>query len=802
MATSFLRGIYISWLTLLISCSTLFAQSEFDGIQLTADEKAWINENPVIRASNYTQWPPIDFAINGQATGFSIDYLNLIAEKVGLTVEFITSDDWPKILEMGQKKEIDVVHSIANVGSRENYWNFTTPYLNFLMTFFGQIGSEKVEKADDLKGKSVGVIKEWSNYSLFKTYYPDIDVVEYNTVRDALLALSAGEIDLFADRLTTSNYIIGENFITGIEVVGQNILPEAEQSDNIRMAVRNDWPILRDILNKGMLFVNESEYLTLTEQWQTNVKTFNDIGLTLEEKKWLAQNNVIRVASEQDQAPISQVDENGNIGGISGGYLNNIAEKLGITFKWSKNSTWSDGLDQFKRGEADMISIVTPTVSRGEYMAFSDAYIDMIQMIYSNVNQKSFNNMGSLNGYRLGQVKNYAVHEDIRKNYPGIEIVEVETTEEALKLLNDGKVDAHIGIIPVTANRMLESGLDNLIVTGETPFNMENSFAVQPSLPLLLSSVQKALRSITPIEKAALSRSWYSIQKERSNLDLVNLFYFIAAIIISAVLLWAYKLTVEIKRRKKIEKALQQSKEESEAANGAKSAFLANMSHEIRTPLNAIIGFSDVISSGVFGKLEQEKYVEYLRDIKNSGNRLSFVINDILDLSKIEAGKWQLREEDCDLDRLFEMTIKKFQSKSENKGIEISFQKYPKQEGFGILADEVCLRRVFESLLSNAIEFTPEGGKISCRLTKEVDNSYSLTIIDSGIGIAKERIKDVLAPFGHNHKLRSLNKYGTGLGLSIVDQFISLHGGKFSLKSELNVGTCATVQFPPDRAVV
>lgn len=804
MIANLLRGFCLSSLLILTNSTITIAQSINDNIeiQFTEAEIEWLGENPIIRASNYTQWPPIDFAENGIAQGFSVDYLNLVAEKLGIEIEYITSDDWSHILEMGKSKEIDVIHSISNVGDRAKNWLFTDPYLIFLVTYYGKIGTQKVNSPDDLINKKVGVVSGWSNHSTFELHYPEIDIVEFDTVKAALIGLSAGEVDIFADRLITSNYIISKNFITGLEVVGEGILPKNDQQDNIRMAVRNDWPILRDILNKGMGLISDQEYVGLAEKWQTNVKILNGIGLSAEEKQWLAENNVINVASEYNQAPISQVDENGEIGGIAGGYLEKIAQKLNVTFKWSKNKNWADGLEQFKRGDADMVSIVTPTVNRSEYMSFSDTYVDMYQMIYSNVSNRSFNNMGSLSGFRIGQVRSYAINDDIRKNYPDIEIIEVDSTEEALELLNNGDVDAHIGVIPVTANRILENNLNNLIVTGETPFKLENAFGVQQGQPLLLSSINKALQSITPIEKAELSRSFYSIKNEKSDTELVTLLYIVSGLLIAAFLYWAYTLTKEITKRKKIENELQKSKAESEAANTAKSTFLANMSHEIRTPLNAIIGFSDVISSGVFGKLKQQKYVEYLLDIKNSGNRLAFVINDILDLSKIEAGKWQLREEDFDLDRLIDMTIKKFENKIIEKNIEVSFQKIPENDDFAIIADEGCLKRVFESLLSNAIKFTLEGGKISCRLSKEKDNSYQLTIIDSGVGIEKDRINDVLSPFGQDYKLKSLNRTGTGLGLSIVDQFIKLHGGDFSLKSELNIGTCATVKFPPDRATV
>ncbi|WKL38120.1 ATP-binding protein [Sinorhizobium meliloti] len=236
----------------------------------------------------------------------------------------------------------------------------------------------------------------------------------------------------------------------------------------------------------------------------------------------------------------------------------------------------------------------------------------------------------------------------------------------------------------------------------------------------------------------------------------------------------------------------QAEKERAEAANRAKSEFLANMSHELRTPLNAILGFSEILQDQMFGPLGSEKYHEYSRDIFESGKHLLNVINDILDMSKIEAGHMRITRERIDLAPLIEETLRFTTIPAERKNIRVVQQI---SSGLTMFADRRAMKQVLLNLLSNAVKFTNEGGRISLRARK-VRGAVTLTIADSGIGIPKGALQKIGQPFEQVQSQYAKSKGGSGLGLAISRSLTRLHGGTMKIHSAENVGTIISVRIP------
>ena len=234
-----------------------------------------------------------------------------------------------------------------------------------------------------------------------------------------------------------------------------------------------------------------------------------------------------------------------------------------------------------------------------------------------------------------------------------------------------------------------------------------------------------------------------------------------------------------------------------EDANLAKSRFLATMSHELRTPLNAILGFSEVMKDEILGPLENPSYKEYATDIHNSGRHLLELINEILDLSRIEAGRYKLNEEAVSLLHVAEDChhLIKLRAKSKDILIHEAFEEeLPK-----LWADERALRQITLNLLSNAVKFTPQGGQVTITVGWTAGGGQYLSVRDSGPGIAEDEIPIVLAAFGQGSIARKNAEAGTGLGLPIVQALTALHGGQFNLSSKLREGTEVTVAFPRSR---
>lgn len=242
-----------------------------------------------------------------------------------------------------------------------------------------------------------------------------------------------------------------------------------------------------------------------------------------------------------------------------------------------------------------------------------------------------------------------------------------------------------------------------------------------------------------------------------------------------------------------------ESRRKSEEANLAKSRFLATMSHELRTPLNAILGFSEVIKNELLGPMENVTYRDYVSDIHNSGQHLLHLINEILDLSRIEAGRYKLNEEATTLVYSVEDCVHMMSLKAKNKGIALIEQyedNLPK-----VWADERAMRQVTLNILSNALKFTPTGGSITIKVGWTAGGGQYVSIRDTGPGIPEEEIPIVLSAFGQGSIAIKSAEQGTGLGLNIVQALVQMHGGSFDFRSKLREGTEVTFTIPSSRVL-
>jgi two-component system cell cycle sensor histidine kinase PleC len=242
-----------------------------------------------------------------------------------------------------------------------------------------------------------------------------------------------------------------------------------------------------------------------------------------------------------------------------------------------------------------------------------------------------------------------------------------------------------------------------------------------------------------------------------------------------------------------------EARQRAEAANISKSRFLAQMSHELRTPLNAILGFSEVMKTEVFGEHAVAAYKEYSGDIHTSGVHLLGLINEILDLSRIEAGRYELNEESVSLVGVVEDCHHLLKLRATSRGITLHEVYEPDLPR--LWADERALRQICLNLLSNAIKFTPQGGEIWLKVGWTASGGQYMSVKDTGAGIPEEEIPIVLASFGQGSNSIKSAEQGTGLGLPIAKSLVDLHGGTFTLKSKLRIGTEVIVTFPPERVV-
>lgn len=258
----------------------------------------------------------------------------------------------------------------------------------------------------------------------------------------------------------------------------------------------------------------------------------------------------------------------------------------------------------------------------------------------------------------------------------------------------------------------------------------------------------------------------------------------------------------ERKQRTELKRTLSElsiARDVSDTANRAKSEFLANMSHELRTPLNAINGFSEIMCKQMFGPLGDARYIEYARDINESGSHLLGLINDILDLSKIEAGMFELKEEAVDVAQVVSACRRIIRERAKEAGLTLATRL---KGGLPRLwSDKRAVKQIVLNLLSNAVKFTPAGGKVTLQVEIDEDGCFSLIVSDTGIGISADDIPKVFTPFSQVDSSLSREHDGTGLGLPLTNSLVELHGGMIELESELGNGTIVTVRLPAERVL-
>ena len=525
--------------------------------------------------------------------------------------------------------------------------------------------------------------------------------------------------------------------------------------------------------------------------------------LTPFERSWLQAHPDILLAGDPNWPPFEIVDEEGDYRGIVADYIQLLEERLGFRFQRGWDSGWSETLQAMGTG-IDVVAAVAVTPRKQGRMLFTERYLSYPIVMVVREETRFIGSLEELDNERVAVVKDYASQDFLLINHPDVNMVFVDTLQKGLLAVSNGDIDVLLSNIPSISYLSNRLGISNIKLTGITPYTYGIALGVRNEWPVLTRILNKGLRTITKQERERIIKKWTAFSYEEAvDYTLVWRITSVALVVIIIFLYWNRKLSDEITERIRSEEALRKSEkllraamkqaehltQAADSANKAKSEFLANMSHEIRTPMHAVIGYTELLEGQVSGTRQKS----YIDAIKKGSRALLTILNDILDLSRVESGKLKLEYTPVDLHRLLQDVAQIFSARISQKQLELKVNldaSLPQE----LILDENRLRQVIFNMISNAIKFTHKG---YIELSASVVNipgeegfvELIVAVEDSGIGIAPDQQSRIFNAF-EQHEGQSSRQYGgTGLGLAISKKLIEMMNGQIGLQSRLGKGS-------------
>jgi polar amino acid transport system substrate-binding protein len=773
------------------------SQPEGPIIQLTVEEKKWLATNTLpLKIGNEIDWPPFDFVEDGQPRGYSIDVVRVLAEKLGISVEFINGYSWAEMLEMFHQGKLDVLPCIYETVERRKTMVFTEEYAVNPSVLIVNKNSSDIFKLSDLGGRKVAVIEGYATTAALKERHPEIKRVLTKNALEGLQKVSLGEADAFIESFGVVSYIMQKHFIPDIKIVGDSYLKVPEETE-LHMAVLKDDEILRDILQKGLDAITADELQEIRARWMpisiSSLKPDERLELTDAERKWLAQHSDIRLGDDFARPPFVFEDDKGNFSGISSGYLAAISERLAIKIRTVRGLSWPQVLEQVKSGGVDILPAVVRTAEREKFLNFTKPFISFPIVVATLKKGLFVDSLSDLKGLRVGVIKGHITHNLLETEHPDLELTTFENLADGLLSLDNQKVDAFVDNLGSIIYQIDKQGLENIKIAAPTDYRFELSIGVRKDWPELARLLDKALDTIDDKERTAIKNTWMAIEV-KFGLDVKTILTWAVPIAISVIMIifigfiWNRRLSDEVIERKRAEK-------KAEEATKAKSEFLANMSHEIRTPMNAIIGMAHL---ALKTDLSAKQY-DYLKKVDSSAKSLLGIINDILDFSKIEAGKLDMESVDFQLEDTLDNISTLIGIKTQEKGLELLFKTDPSLPT-ALVGDPLRLGQILINLSNNAVKFTDTGEIVICtKLVKKDEDQVTLefSVRDTGIGMTAEQAAKLFQPFMQADSSTTRKYGGTGLGLTISKRLVEMMGGEIWVESEQGRGStfCFTANF-------
>lgn len=739
----------------------------------------------------------------GARKGYGYELLQTLSGYTGWQFEYVTCD-WSNCFEKLKNGEIDIMGGISYTEDRAEEMLFSDePMGEEKYYLYADLSRADISASDykTLNGKKIGVLMgtepevmltEWEEKYDLKTEHVNISNNE-----DVKQKLANHEIDCF---VSLEESFWAERGISTITRVGES---------GIYYAINKNRPDLKEELDNAMRALDEAVPFYTADLYKRYFSMDYTPILTGEEKAWLKEHGAIKMGFLTSDSGVSTYDPaTGEFTGVITDYIQFAADCLGnqeLEFQLVGYDSKEAELDALKSGEIDMIFHFDQSPNLAEEYHFACTNTTWTSNLMVVTNQQFFTE-NKANRVAVPQNK-LSLKKYLAFYYPQWEIVDCDTQEDAVKLVKDGQADCFV--TGISSENKYSKKYSFYSVPLLNP--VKSCFAVNSGNRSLLSILNKTIKAM-PVNMLAGALAMYKSSARKVTLsDFIKDNFFMALLVssiaVAAILLTILKL---LRKARKAEAAarkaasdtqelnakLQVAVEKAESANHAKSTFLFNMSHDIRTPMNAIIGYADLASRHLD---DPAKLKNYMENIQVCGQNLLMLLNNVLDLARIENDKTEMEYSVSDIEKDFRNCVAMFRNQADSKGqtLTVTTQlQYPY-----IYADIPHLTEICTNLVSNAVKYTGAGGTIRCNVTQKPGEKEGwcdtvVTVADNGIGMSQEFQKHIFEPFERERTSTVSKVEGSGIGMGIVKKLVGLMGGTVEVESRIGVGSTFTVTIP------
>lgn len=506
-------------------------------INLTQEEKNYLLQYPRLKVQNMLSFPPYNFNENRIPLGYSIDLMRLLAEKVGVEVEFISGKTWKEHLEMLKNNELDIMPNIAINQERKEYIDFSSfKIFDYNISVTVRKGN-LISSMDDLQGKVIAVLNNSFLQTILEERYPQQKLYLAPTVKDAVEAVANGEADAVIGNSPTIEYYINQNWLSNLQNLNIKDLLGRSNKNPMYLGVSKGNLLLKSILEKANASITHNEMLTLKQKW-LNINDFSKIEFTNQELEYLQSKETLNLCVDPHWLPFEKIENNQHIG-MSAEYIKIFQKELPIPIKLVNTRNWLETVEFSKQRKCDFVSIMTPSEERRGYLNFTKPLMKM-PIVIATLHDKPFiNDIGSVISRKLGIAEGFAYAEVLKKEYPNLKLVEVKGAEEGLLKVKQGELYGYIGVLAALGYSINENYIGDLKIAGKVHNTLPFPMATRNDEPLLNSIFNKLISEISDQENKDILNKWLSIKYEEQ-IDYTNVII-LSVFLVSIIVVVLYK---------------------------------------------------------------------------------------------------------------------------------------------------------------------------------------------------------------------------------------------------------------------